>query len=50
MQNRYPDFDTRNYGCRRMTDLLKLLNIPTASFNDPNNPVQNAALLFIKTK
>ena len=50
LQNRYPDFDTRNYGCRRMTDLLKLLNIPTASFNDPNNPVQNAALLFIKTK
>ena len=50
LQNRYPDFDTRNYGCRRMTDLLKLLNIPTQSFNDPNNPVQNAALLFIKTK
>ena len=50
LQNRYPDFDTRNYGCRRMTDLLKLLNIPTQSFNDPNNPVPNAALLFIKTK
>ena len=50
LQNRYPDFDTRNYGCRRMTDLLNLLNIPTQSFNDPNNPVQNAALLFIRTK
>ncbi len=50
LQNRYPDFDTRNYGCRRMTDLLKLLNIPTQSFDDPNNPVPNAALLFVKTK
>lgn len=50
LQNRYPDFDTRNYGCRRMTDLLKLLKVPTVSFNDPNNPVPNAALLFVKTK
>ncbi len=50
LQNRYPDFDTRNYGCRRMTDLLKLLNVPTVSFNDPNNPVPNAALLYVKVK
>lgn len=50
LQNRYPDFDCRNYGCRRMTDLLKLLNVPTVSYNDPNNPVPNAALLYIKVK
>ncbi len=50
LQNRYPDFDSRNYGCRKMTDLLKLLNVPTVSFNDPNNPVPNAALLYIKVK
>lgn len=50
LQNRYPDFDTRNYGCRRMTDLLKLLNIPTESFNDTNNPLQNTTILYIKSK
>lgn len=50
LQNRFSDFDVRNYGCKKMTDLLKKLKIPTVKYNDPNNPVPNAALLYIKVK
>ena len=48
LQNRFSDFDCRNYGCKKMADLLKKLNIPTVKYADPNNPIPNAAILYIK--
>ena len=50
LQNRFSDFDCRNYGCKKMADLLKKLKIPTVKYADPNNPIPNAALLYIKVK
>ena len=50
LQNRFSDFDCRNYGCKKMADLLKKLKIPTVKYDDPNNPIPNAALLYIKVK
>ena len=50
LQNKFSDFDYRNYGCRSMTELLAKLGIPTVKYNDPNNNLPNAALLFIKVK
>ena len=50
LQNRFSDFDCRNYGCKKMADLLKKLHIPTVKYADPNNPIPNAAILYIKVK
>ena len=50
LQNRFSDFDCRNYGCKKMADLLKKLHIPTVKYADPNNPIPNAAILYIKIK
>ena len=50
LQNRFSDFDCRNYGCKKMADLLKKLHIPTVKYSDPNNPIPNAAILYIKVK
>ena len=50
LQNRFSDFDCRNYGCKKMADLLKKLKIPTVKYADPNNPIPNAAILYIKVK
>ena len=50
LQNRFSDFDCRNYGCKKMADLLKKLRIPTVKYADPNNPIPNAAILYIKVK
>ena len=50
LQNRFSDFDCRNYGCKKMADLLKKLKIPTVKYDDKNNPIPNAALLYIKVK
>ena len=50
LQNRFSDFDCRNYGCKKMADLLKKLHIPTVKYDDPNNPIPNAAILYIKVK
>ena len=50
LQNRFSDFDCRNYGCKKMADLLKKLKIPTVKYSDPNNPIPNAAILYIKVK
>ena len=50
LQNKFSDFDCRNYGCKKMADLLKKLKIPTVKYADPNNPIPNAAILYIKVK
>lgn len=50
LQNKYSDFDCRNYGCKKMTDLLKKMGIPTQKLKDPNNDLPNAFLLYIKVK
>lgn len=34
MQNKYPDFDCRNYGCKKMIDLLKKFGFETKVSKD----------------
>ena len=50
LQHRFPDFDCRNYGCKRMTDLLNKLNVPTVKYDDPNNPAYHTTIVYIKAR
>lgn len=37
LQNKYSDFDSRNYGFKKMVDLLKSSGFELKKFQDPNN-------------
>ena len=37
LQKLYPDFDTRNFGCKKMTDFLVKLGFETKKYQYPNN-------------
>ena len=34
MQNKYPDFDCKNYGCKKLIELLKKLGFDTKLLDD----------------
>ncbi len=37
LQNKYSDFDSRNYKCKKLVDLLKANGFEIRNFQDPNN-------------
>ena len=51
VQKKLPDFDSRNFGCKKMIDLLAKMNFEIKRVTDPNN-VQNPSgvLVYVKKK
>ncbi len=51
VQKKLPDFDSRNFGCKKMIDLLAKMNFEIKKVTDPNN-VQNPSgvLVYVKKK
>lgn len=51
LQNKYSDFDIRNYGFKRMIDLLNSWGFETLSERDPNNKKSpTATVLYVRIK
>lgn len=51
LQNKYSDFDSRNYGYKKMIDLLKGTGFETKNIQDPNNKKNPTGyLVYVRIK
>ena len=51
LQKRHPDFDSRNFGYKKITDFLKSRNYEIKNYKDPNNKQNpNGHVVYIRIK
>ncbi len=50
LQNKYSDFDTRNYGHKKMTNLLKALDFEVKAFQEGEGDAKSGQVFYIRNK
>ena len=50
LQKKYADFDPRNYGKKKLVDVLKKWNFETKAFRDPNNKRATGMIMYVRNR